>query len=150
PKRVFFTPPRSKTLLGLIRVEPETQRLRAGQGDEITLTAPGPDIAERRKQIVVGLRAVGRAIAILHRPGDKDDSVAGDRELALAALAPELESPLAFVADVERRDALGAGHARGIQRHLEAEGKLLLGARRTCRNSGREQREGKSSSRANP
>ena len=84
-----------------VRVEPEAQRLGADEGDEIALPPPGRGFAQRRDQIVVGLRRVRRTGAVLHLAGDKDDGVAGDRELALAALAPEFEDDLAIVADVE-------------------------------------------------
>src|ERR1700741_4193218 len=84
----------------LVRVDPEAQLLRAHQGDEVALAPPGRGIAERGDQIVVGLRAIRRAVSALHRAGDEDDGVAGHRELALAALAPELEHHLAVVADL--------------------------------------------------
>src|SRR5262245_41241000 len=86
----------------LVRVDPEAQLLRADQGDEVALTPPGRRIAQGRDQIVVGLRAILRTAPVLHRAGHEDDGVTGHRELALAALAPELEHDLAIVADLKR------------------------------------------------
>ena len=78
-------------------------------------------------QIIIGLGLLGRTGTVLHRAGDKDHGIAGDRELALAALAPELEHDLAVVADIEIGHAFGAGQPRGIQRHLHAERKAVGG-----------------------
>ena len=88
------------------------------EGDEIALPLPGGGLAQRRDQVVVGLRPRRRTGAILQRTGDKDHGVAGHRKLALAALAPQFEHDLAVVADLQVRQSLRSGLTRRVQRHL--------------------------------
>src|SRR5262249_6058950 len=108
-----------------MRIDPEPQRLAADERHIVALAIPGGGFAERCDQFVIELRLVRWTAAILDLAGDEDHGVAGDRELPLAALAPELQHDLAMVTDVEVGHALGARQARGIERHLHAERKLL-------------------------
>jgi hypothetical protein len=78
----------------------ESQRLRSDEGNEIALPLPGRGFAQGGDQFVVGLRPRRRAVMILKRPGDKNHGIASDRELALAALAPQFQLRLAVVADL--------------------------------------------------
>src|SRR6202043_1784454 len=114
----------------LVGIEKKPQRLGPEERDVIALPLPGRRFAQRREQFIVGLRPGLRTAAIFQRSGDEDDGIAGDRELAPAALAPQLNPGLAAVADLQRRQSLGAGLARSIQCHLESEWKAVFG---TCR-----------------
>src|SRR5262249_55734991 len=99
-----------------VRVDPELQRPRSDEGDKIALPLPGGGLGERDHQIVIQLRAVGRASTVLHWTWNKDHAVARHRELALAALAPELEDDLAIVADVKIGDPFRSGLTRRVER----------------------------------
>src|SRR5262249_33863722 len=110
-----------------IRIDPKPQRSAADERHVVALPFPGGGFGERCDQFVIELRLGRRTGAVLDLAGDEDHAVAGDRELSLAALAPELEHDLAVVTDVEVGDALGAGLARGIERHFHAERKAVGG-----------------------
>jgi hypothetical protein len=129
------------TTLVLVRVDLEPQRFRSHERDEIALPLPGRGCAQRRGQLIVGLRARRRTGAILQRTRDKNDGVAGYRKLALAALAPQLEDDLAAVADFEGRKPLRSRLTCHVQRHLKPERKLVLGVRRDRLQCGRDEND---------
>src|SRR6186713_2650304 len=80
----------------LVPRRPEAQRLGAEQGQHVALPLPGLDAAQRCDEFVVRLSPGRRAGTVLDLAGDEDHGVAGDGELALAALAPELQHHLAI------------------------------------------------------
>jgi hypothetical protein len=59
----------------------------------------------RCDEIVVGLCPRRCAAPILQLTRDEDHGIAGDRELARAGLAPQIELGLAVVADLKRRNS---------------------------------------------
>src|SRR6201996_5231720 len=89
-----------------VRVDAELQRPCTDKGNGVAMTAPVGGFRQGGDEVVVGLRLVRRAGALLHLPGHEDHGIAGDRELALAALAPEFQHDFAVVADIEVRYAL--------------------------------------------
>src|SRR5438876_6383807 len=97
-----------------IGVEAESQRPGADEGHEITLPLPGGGFAQGRDQFIVGLRPRRRAGAIFDGTRDEDHGIAGDRELALAALAPQLKHGLAVVADFHVRQPFRSGLTRHV------------------------------------
>ena len=115
---------------GLIRIDAKPQRFRADERDEIALPLPGGGIRQRRNQIVIGLRPVWRAAAVLHFAGDENHGIAGHRELALAALAPEFENDFAGVADFDVGNALRSRLTSDIERHFGSERKAIIGCQR--------------------
>src|SRR5258708_38922389 len=87
---VTIQPSRSLLLLlqSSIRIQPELECLRTHEEDGVALPSPGGRVGERGDQLVIGLGLVRRTGPVFDLARDEDDGVAGDRELALAALAP--------------------------------------------------------------
>ncbi len=69
-----------------IRIQPKPQRLRPDERHCITAPLPVGGRAEIGDQLIVHRGLCVRATAVLHRAGDEDDGVAGDRELPLPPL----------------------------------------------------------------
>src|SRR4051812_30853834 len=99
------------TVSSLVRIDPEAQRLRACERYQVALPLPGCGFAQRRDQLIVGLRARRRTAAVLQGTCEKHHGIAGDGELPLAGLAPQLQRDLTAVADIQRRQPLRAGLA---------------------------------------
>src|SRR5690606_30970326 len=75
----------------LIRIEMEAQPGRPDERDFVAPSLPGSRLGKRRHQFVIGPGFLQGTRAILQWAGGEDDSLTGDRELALPALAPQFE-----------------------------------------------------------
>src|SRR5262249_19580794 len=97
--------------------------------DAITPPLPGGGLAQGRDQFVVGLSPGRWTGAFFHRTRHEHQGIAGHRELALPALAPQFQNNLAIVADVEVWDPFRSRLRQRIKRHFHAEWKAVLGTR---------------------
>src|SRR5438477_9002528 len=112
-------PHRARDTISMCR-EPVAQFGRADERDHVSLALPLRDLGERRRELLVALPALGRAVFLMQGSGRERERYGVTRDLgfALYAVTPQVDARSPAADDFEYRDSFRTGKRPNVEEHF--------------------------------